>query len=69
MSGDEVLKLPSFITRNTLYFEDQWFKKALFIQTGIIFKYYSKYMMNAYDPVLAEFYVQDQTGAWRLPSI
>jgi hypothetical protein len=60
LSGDEVLKLPSFITRNTLYFEDQWFKKALFIQTGIIFKYYSKYTMNAYDPVLAEFYVQEK---------
>ncbi len=60
LSGDEVLKLPSFITRNTLYFEDQWFKKALFTQTGIIFKYYSKYTMNAYDPVLAEFYLQDK---------
>lgn len=61
LSGAEVLKLPQFITRNTLYFEDQWFKKALFMQTGLTFKYYSEYMMNAYDPVLAEFYVQDQT--------
>ena len=59
LSGEEVLKLPSFITRNTLYFEDQWFKKALFMQTGVTFKYYSNYMMNGYDPVLAEFYVQD----------
>lgn len=61
LSGEEVIKLPSFITRNTLYFEDQWFKKALFVQTGLTFKYYSEYMMNAYDPVLAEFYVQDET--------
>ena len=53
LSGAEVLKLPQFITRNTLYFEDQWFKKALFMQTGLTFKYYSEYMMNAYDPVLA----------------
>jgi hypothetical protein len=59
LSGEEVLKLPSFITRNTLYFEDHWFKKALFMQTGLTFKYYSNYMMNGYDPVLAEFYVQD----------
>jgi hypothetical protein len=61
LSGEEVIKLPSFITRNTLYFEDQWFKKALFMQTGLTFKYYSEYMMNAYDTVLAEFYVQDET--------
>ena len=60
LSGEEVLKLPQFITRNTLYFEDHWFKKALFMQTGVSFKYYSNYMMNGYDPVLAEFYVQDE---------
>jgi hypothetical protein len=59
LSGEEVLKLPQFITRNTLYFEDHWFKRALFVQTGVTFKYYSNYMMNGYDAVLAEFYVQD----------
>jgi len=60
LSGEEVLKLPNFITRNTLYFEDQWFKKALFAQMGVTFKYYGSYTMNAYDPVLGEFYVQNQ---------
>ncbi len=59
LSGEEVLKLPQFITRNTLYFEDNWFKKALFVQTGIGFKYYSSYAMNGYDAVLGEFYVQE----------
>ena len=61
LSGEEVLKLPQFITRNTLYFEDQWFKKALFAQMGLTFKYYGTYNMNAYDPVLGEFYVQNKT--------
>ncbi len=58
-SGAEVFKVPSFITRNTLYYEDQWFKKALFLQTGVTFKYFPKYNMDAYSPVLGEFYVQD----------
>ena len=61
LSGEEVLKLPQFITRNTLYFEDQWFKKALFAQMGVSFKYYGAFEMNAYDSVLGEFYVQNQT--------
>ena len=66
LSGEEVLKLPQFITRNTLYFEDQWFKKAIFIQTGVTFKYYSNFFMNGYDPVLGEFYVQntEELGAY-----
>ncbi|MAP80089.1 MAG: hypothetical protein CL526_03265 [Aequorivita sp.] len=59
LSGENVLNVPQIITRNTLYFEDHFFKKALFLQTGFTFRYFSKYNMNAYDPVLAEFYVQN----------
>ena len=61
LNGEDVLKLPQFITRNTLFFEDHLFKKALFMQTGVTFKYYSNYMINGYDAVLAEFYVQNDT--------
>jgi hypothetical protein len=58
LAGDEVLNVPQIITRQSLYFEDHLFKKALFLQTGVRFKYFTKYNMNAYDPVLGEFYVQ-----------
>ena len=57
--GDQYLNVPQFITRNTLYFTDEWFKKALFVQTGLSLKYFTSYTMDAYDPVLAEFYVQN----------
>lgn len=60
-SGQEYLNVPSLVTRNTLYYTDRWFDKALFIQTGINFKYFTKYNMNGYDPVLSEFYVQNNT--------
>jgi hypothetical protein len=60
VSGDAVFKVPQIITRQSIYYEDHWFKKALFLQTGINFKYFTKYNMNAYDPVLAEFYVQNE---------
>ncbi|GAA3771884.1 putative porin [Corallibacter vietnamensis] len=53
-----VLNVPELVTRNTLYYSDYLFKKALFLQTGVTFNYFSKYHMNAYDPLLAEFYVQ-----------
>src|SRR5690554_2639444 len=58
-NGDNVFNVPQLITRNSLYYQDHWFKRALFMQTGVTFKYFTKYNMNAYDPVLAEFYVQN----------
>ena len=59
LGGEEVFNIPQIVTRQSLYFQDEWFKKAAFIQTGIGFKYFTAYNMNAYDPVLAEFYVQN----------
>jgi hypothetical protein len=54
------LNVPSFITRNSFYYQDHWFKKALYLQTGFTARYFHGYEMNAYDPVLAEFYVQNE---------
>ncbi|WP_026935304.1 putative porin [Christiangramia echinicola] len=59
LEGAGVLNLPEFTTRNSIYYKDHWFDKALYLQTGFTFKYFTKYEMNAYDPVLAEFYVQN----------
>ena len=58
-SGQEVFNVPELVSRNTLYYSDHWFKRALFMQTGFTLNYFSSYQMNGYDPVLAEFYVQN----------
>lgn len=59
VEGFDVLNLPKLVTRNSIYYKDYWFDKALYLQTGFTLNYFSKYQMNAYDPVLAEFYVQN----------
>ncbi|GAA4307288.1 putative porin [Christiangramia aestuarii] len=59
LQGVGVLNLPEFVTRNSFYYKDYWFDQALYLQTGFTFNYFFKYQMNAYDPVLAEFYVQN----------
>ncbi len=71
LSGEEVFNVPQIITRQSLYYQDEWFKKAAFIQTGIGFKYFTAYNMNGYDPVLAEFYVQntEELGGFPLMDI
>lgn len=55
-----VLNLPQLVTRNTLYFSKDVFKKAMFLQTGVTFKYFTSYNMDAYHPLLGEFYVQER---------
>ncbi|OZV67109.1 putative porin [Winogradskyella aurantia] len=66
--GDEdVLNVPELITRNTLYFKDKFFKNAMIFQTGVVFNYFTKYNMNGYDPLLAEFYTQNQTELGGFP--
>lgn len=61
-NGEEVFRVPEFVTRNTLYYTDEWFKgKPLLVQIGATFKYFSKYKANAYNPLLAEFTIQNDT--------
>ncbi len=68
--GDQVYNVPEIITRNSLYFEDHWFKNnALFLQTGVTLKYFTKYNADAYDPVLSEFYVQNEEELGGFPQI
>ncbi len=64
-----VLNVPDFVTRNTLYFSSDVFKKAMYIQTGVTFKYFTAYNMNAYHPLLAEFYVQNREELGGFPLI
>ncbi|MEX0995958.1 MAG: putative porin [Flavobacteriaceae bacterium] len=59
VEGQEVFKAPDFLGRASVYYSNHFFKNALFLQTGITGKYFTSYEMNAYDPVLAEFYVQN----------
>ncbi|MFB9056653.1 putative porin [Mariniflexile ostreae] len=55
---DNTLNVPQLTTRNTLYYGNHMFKKALYLQTGVTLNYFTKYYMSGYDAVLAEFYVQ-----------
>ena len=71
-TGDEslgIINIPELILRNTFYFQDELFKKALFLQTGFTFNYFSEFYMNSYDPLLSEFYVQNNKLIGNFPRI
>ncbi len=69
LSGSPVFNVPQIITRHSLYYQDHLFKNALFFQTGINVKYFTSYNMNGYDPVLAEFYVQNDEAIGGFPIV
>ncbi|MAN59409.1 MAG: hypothetical protein CMC08_06195 [Flavobacteriaceae bacterium] len=69
LSGEAALRVPQLVTRNALFYEDHWFKRALFLQTGVNVKYFTQYAMNGYDPVLGEFFVQDGEELGAFPII
>jgi hypothetical protein len=56
---NDVFNVPQLVTRNTLYFSAEIFKKAMYLQTGVTLKYFTEYNMNGYNPLLGEFYTQN----------
>tara|TARA_R110002073_G_scaffold313380_2_gene485257 strand:- start:22009 stop:23955 length:1947 start_codon:yes stop_codon:yes gene_type:complete len=58
--GNSIFRVPEFVTRNTLYYSDYWFKgKPMKVQIGATFKFFTEYKANAYNPLLAEFTLQN----------
>ena len=58
-NGEDVLRVPDFITRNTFYYANRIFKgKPMYLEAGVTFSYFSKYLMNSYNPLISEFYLQ-----------
>ena len=71
-AGDEslgIINIPEIILRNTFYYQNELFNKALFLQTGFTFNYFSDFFMNSYDPLLSEFYVQNNKLIGNFPRI
>lgn len=69
VQDDDILNVPQFTTRNTLYFSDYFFNKAMYVQTGFSVNYFTKYYANDYNGVIGEFFVQNQREIGNFPVI
>ena len=65
---DNILNVPQFVVRNSLYYTNYYFKKAMYLQTGFIFNYFTKYSASEYNPILGEFFVQNQKEIGAFPN-
>lgn len=66
---DAILNVPKFTTRNTFYFSDHLFKRALFLQTGFTFNYFTKFYANDYNPAVGDFFVQNERQIGQFPML
>ena len=66
---DAILNVPQITTRNSLYYTDYFFKKALYIQSGFTFNYFTKFYINDYNPVTTEFFVQSEKEVGEFPML
>lgn len=67
--NDNVLNVPQIVTRNSIYFSNYFFKKALFLQTGVVLNYFTKYFANDYNPVIGEFFIQNKREIGGYPNL
>lgn len=69
VQNEPILNVPQVTIRNTIYYSNYFYKKALFVQTGITLNYFTKYTADDYNPILGEFFVQNQTKIGDYPRI
>jgi len=60
LDGDDILSLPPYVFRSSLYFSDYYYTRNLFVQTGLTFRYFDSYYAPAYHPVIADFVLQNR---------
>lgn len=61
VQGANVLRLPGFIGRLTIYFTQPLFHGAAILQPGLNFKYNTAYYADNYMPALQSYYLQHNT--------
>lgn len=66
---EAILNVPELVTRNTIYYTNHFFSKALFLQTGITLNYFTNYLANEYNPVIGEFFIQQRREIGNYPNL
>ena len=65
----KILNVPIITTRNTIYYSNYFYQRALFLQTGVTLNYFTKYFANDYNPVTGEFFVQKTKKIGAFPMV
>ena len=67
--SSKILNVPEIVIRNSIYYTNTAFKKAMEYQTGFTTNYFTAYYANDYNPLIGEFYVQEQKKIGNFPLV
>lgn len=67
--NDDVLRVPTLYTRQSFYYDTQFFKNALGAQIGVDVSYFTTYFGDAYNPALGMFHLNDTYQVGNFPFI
>jgi len=60
IDGSDLLSLPTYVIRSSLFYTNYYYNRNLKVQTGFTIKYFEAYYAPAYNPVLSEFLIQNE---------
>ena len=63
------LNVPEWLIRNTIAYSSYLFNKALYIQTGFSFKFFTDYYADQYNPLIGEFVTQNNIKIGEYPLV
>lgn len=63
------LNVPEWLTRSTIAFSSDLFNRALYIQTGFTFKFFTDYYADQYNPLIGEFVSQNNVKIGEYPMV
>lgn len=67
--SEEEIRLPSFYSRHSLYFEGKIFRKVMLLRTGFDFRLNSDYFANYYHPLAGQFQLQNREEILFYPAV
>jgi len=69
LDGEDIYPLPTYVFRTAFYYSNYYYRRNLYVQTGIGFKYFESFYAPAYNPVTADFVLQQQQKTGNYPWI
>ena len=67
--SENEIRLPSYYSKHSLYFEGRIFKKVMLIRTGFDLRLSSNYFAEYYHPLVGQFILQDQDEVELYPAV
>ncbi|MBL7775017.1 MAG: hypothetical protein JNK89_03395 [Saprospiraceae bacterium] len=64
---NDVLRLPSWFTKNSLYYAGPFFRKKMHLEAGVDFRLNGSFLADGYQPLTGQFHLQDSSAAQPYP--